>query len=101
MLKSLEKDEVVSKTVQYAIGRIIPPWSTFKRLIVTLLRSSGLGVFIGMIPGAGADIAAFVSYNEAKRFASRKISLARVNSKRFRPVKQALMAARAARCCLC
>lgn len=69
VLKSLEKEEVVSKTVQYAIGRIIPPWSTFKRLIVTLLRSSGLGVFIGMIPGAGADIAAFVSYNEAKRFA--------------------------------
>ncbi|MGQ9369187.1 tripartite tricarboxylate transporter permease [Azospirillum sp. ST 5-10] len=51
-----------------ALGRIIPPWSTYRRMLVTVLRSMGLGVVIGIIPGAGADIAAFVAYNEAKRF---------------------------------
>lgn len=39
---------------------------------VNLLRSSLIGCFIGIIPGAGADIAAFVSYNEAKRWTRKK-----------------------------
>lgn len=43
-----------------------------KGLIPTILRSSLIGTFIGMIPGAGADIASFVSYNEAKRFSKDK-----------------------------
>ena len=34
----------------------------------TVARSTGLGVVIGIIPGAGSDIAAYVAYNEAKRF---------------------------------
>jgi putative tricarboxylic transport membrane protein len=36
-----------------------------------LLRSSAIGAFIGMLPGAGADIAAWISYAVSKRF-SRK-----------------------------
>lgn len=67
--KAME-DRSVQKAVAAALGRIIPPWSTYKRMLGTVLRSSGLGVLIGSIPGAGADIAAFVAYNEAKRFSS-------------------------------
>ncbi len=33
----------------------------------TFIRSGLIGTFIGSLPGAGCDIAAFVSYNEAKR----------------------------------
>ena len=33
----------------------------------TLLKSSVIGTFIGVIPGTGAAIASFLSYNEAKR----------------------------------
>lgn len=47
-------------------------WVEFKILIGTILRSGGIGTFIGMIPGAGGDIAAFVAYNEAKRFSKNK-----------------------------
>ncbi len=36
---------------------------------VLILRSSLIGTFVGILPGAGASIASFVSYNEAKRFA--------------------------------
>ena len=50
------------------IGRILPPWRVYAAMAPTLGRSTALGVAIGMIPGAGADIAAFVAYNEAKRF---------------------------------
>ncbi|MDO8877911.1 MAG: tripartite tricarboxylate transporter permease [Pseudolabrys sp.] len=34
---------------------------------VALMRSCGIGVLIGALPGAGATIASIVSYNEAKR----------------------------------
>ncbi|WHH61017.1 tripartite tricarboxylate transporter permease [Petroclostridium sp. X23] len=33
----------------------------------TILKSSAIGTFIGAIPGTGAAIASFLSYNEAKR----------------------------------
>lgn len=39
----------------------------FLGVLPTMLKSSIIGTFIGAIPGAGADIAAFVCYNEAKR----------------------------------
>lgn len=65
--KAMAESETI-KNKAAELGRIIPPWSTYKRMLGTVLRSTGLGVFIGSIPGAGADIAAFVAYNEAKRF---------------------------------
>lgn len=40
----------------------------FNYVKYTILRSLGLGMFIGVLPGAGADVAAWVSYHEAKRF---------------------------------
>ncbi len=39
----------------------------FKASIPTWTRSSIIGIVIGMIPGAGSSIAAFISYKEAKR----------------------------------
>ena len=35
---------------------------------ILLIRSSLIGIFIGILPGAGAAIASFVSYSEAKRY---------------------------------
>ncbi|TKX82257.1 tripartite tricarboxylate transporter permease [Halorubrum sp. SD626R] len=37
---------------------------------VEFLRGTFIGIFIGSLPGAGADVANFVAYNEAKRWAS-------------------------------
>ena len=36
-------------------------------LLPVMIKSAFIGTFIGSIPGAGADIAAFVCYNEARR----------------------------------
>ncbi len=58
----------VRKAVSMALGRVLPPWATYKKMLPTVGRSTALGIAIGIIPGAGADIAAFVAYNEAKRF---------------------------------
>lgn len=42
-------------------------FSEIKECLPTMIKSGILGTFIGSIPGAGADIAAFVCYNEARR----------------------------------
>jgi TctA family transporter len=49
-------------------------WDTLRmagRRWLHLLRSSSIGAFIGMLPGAGADIAAWMSYAVSKRFSKR------------------------------
>lgn len=61
-----ESSELKNKAAK--LGRILPPWHVYRGMLWTVLRSTGLGIFIGSIPGAGADIAAFVAYNEARRF---------------------------------
>ena len=38
----------------------------------TCLRSTVIGSIIGILPGAGATIASFIGYNEAKRFSKNK-----------------------------
>jgi putative tricarboxylic transport membrane protein len=46
-------------------------WKTIRQVLagpVHLVRSSLIGTFIGILPGAGGPIAALVSYNEAKRW---------------------------------
>ncbi|HOL93379.1 MAG TPA: tripartite tricarboxylate transporter permease [bacterium] len=46
-----------------------PSVKEFFRYRFTFLWPGTLGTFIGSLPGAGCDIASFVSYNEAKRLA--------------------------------
>lgn len=45
----------------------------------SLAIGSGLGAFIGMIPGAGGNIASILSYNEVKRFSKDKSSFGKGN----------------------
>ena len=66
--RSMEQNQQIRQGAKVAIGSLLLPWQILRRIALTILRSSGLGVFIGMIPGAGADIAAFVAYNETRRF---------------------------------
>ncbi len=44
----------------------LPKGSILKSL-KTILKSAAIGTFIGAVPGTGATIASFLSYNEAKR----------------------------------
>lgn len=66
IFNSIEKMGVV-KPVKAAIDRYLPSWADIKVSSRNILKSSLIGTFIGAIPGAGGDIAAFVSYGEAKR----------------------------------
>ena len=51
--------------------RIIPSWRTTLRYLPLSLRSAVLGVVVGALPGAGGDIAALLSYDQAKRTTKR------------------------------
>lgn len=42
------------------------PWPEIRSLVPTWLRSSLIGIGVGILPGAGGNIAAFLSYNAAK-----------------------------------
>lgn len=48
-------------------GSIWPTKLEMKDSIPTIIRSSILGVIIGIIPAAGASIGSWISYNEAKK----------------------------------
>ncbi|RMG40840.1 MAG: C4-dicarboxylate ABC transporter permease [Candidatus Dadabacteria bacterium] len=50
----------------------LPGVNTLLKLKWAILRSSVLGTLIGIIPGAGATIASFISYGEARRFSKKK-----------------------------
>lgn len=43
------------------------PFSTLGKMKLTLVRSPIIGYVVGVIPGAGATIASWISYNEARR----------------------------------
>lgn len=47
--------------------RYIPRWQEIKEIKTTVLKSSLIGVLVGILPGAGGDIASWISYNEAKK----------------------------------
>jgi putative tricarboxylic transport membrane protein len=49
------------------IKNIFIGFNRIKKYIVTIIRSSLIGSFIGAVPGTGGGIAAFIAYAEAKR----------------------------------
>jgi putative tricarboxylic transport membrane protein len=67
-----------SATVNRAVERIradvvrLPSREDIKRIFGTIVRSSGIGTFIGILPAEGATVAAIMGYNEAKRWSKRK-----------------------------
>jgi putative tricarboxylic transport membrane protein len=46
---------------------LLPSWAEFKGCFAAIVRGSLLGTFIGMLPGAGATAAAFMSYSVEAR----------------------------------
>ena len=46
----------------------LPTLDDFRRIKGTILRSSGIGIFVGVLPAEGSTMAAMIRYNEAKRW---------------------------------
>lgn len=61
------------------VGSLIPGLKAVLRHKLTVVRSAILGTFVGTLPGAGADIAAFIGYNEAQRTSKDRQSFGKGN----------------------
>lgn len=59
--------EMHLKAVKQNVSKIIPPWHLVKKYLPLATRTSGIGVVVGALPGAGGDIAALMAYDHAKR----------------------------------
>jgi len=70
--KKKEKDDSKTLEKNAMSGKVLPTRKEFRSIFPTILRSSGIGSFVGMLPGAGGDIGSWVAYNEAKRFSKNK-----------------------------
>ncbi|WP_435140247.1 tripartite tricarboxylate transporter permease [Pseudopelagicola sp. nBUS_19] len=58
----VERKPVVMKSIK------LPSRKDYSRVWKTILRSSGIGTFIGILPAEGATVASMIGYNEAKRW---------------------------------
>ncbi len=61
----------VLRYLRSVIANVCPKKDDLKRIFKHIIKGGLIGTFIGSIPGAGGDIAAFVSYSEAKRSSKR------------------------------
>ncbi len=53
-------------------GSPIPSLKEFFSQIPNIIRSTVIGIAVGIMPGAGGDIGGWIGYNEAKRFSKKK-----------------------------
>ena len=69
---------VQSKTANQAVEFVkmkavkLPSREDYKKIWKTVLRSSGIGTFIGILPAEGATVASMIGYSEAKRWSKNK-----------------------------
>lgn len=69
---------VQSKKVNQVVNRIgmqavkLPTKEDYKRIWKTILRSCGIGTFIGVLPAEGATVASMIGYSEARRWSKKK-----------------------------
>ena len=70
MGEMLSQSQTLNKHVEriQAKAMRLPTMAELKSLRGTILRSSGIGTFIGILPAEGSTVAAIIGYNEAKRF---------------------------------
>src|ERR687888_790224 len=69
ILRSVSRIAEPWEMAQAKIGNVLHGmWTLTKRYPVQLVRGSAVGTAIGALPGAGADIAAWMSYAVSKRF---------------------------------
>lgn len=59
---SVERRQIVMKSIK------LPSRADYKKVWRTILRSSGIGTFIGILPAEGATVASMIGYNEARRW---------------------------------
>lgn len=74
VLRMIESDNTQAAQANDITDSVrVVPWKELKPMMPTILRSTGIGIFTGLIPGTGGDTACWFAYNEAKRFAPERM----------------------------
>ena len=68
VLRNLESPET-RNVVKGKIGRLLPSLADFKQSLAPILRGTGLGAALGILPGNGAVLGPFASYALEKKIA--------------------------------
>ena len=71
MLQQSQTADKVMERITSVVVRL-PSRRDLREIMPTILRSSGIGTFIGILPAEGSTVAAIIGYNEAKRWSKRK-----------------------------
>ena len=66
ILRNLE-DEHAREVLTRQVGRLWPTMAEFRAMVGPVLRGTGIGSVLGILPGGGAVLAAFASYTVEKR----------------------------------
>ena len=66
VFRNIEKITILP-SVETRVEKILPKLSEIFSNLKTMFKSAVMGTFIGSIPGTGCDVAAFITYGEAKR----------------------------------
>ena len=68
LIESKSHDYIVDDLINRDnVKSIVPKLIKLKKYWKSILKSSIIGVIVGIIPGAGASIASYIAYNETKR----------------------------------
>src|SRR6266567_2616501 len=66
---NLEKKQHETSVVSGALGRVWPSLADVKQCAGSILRGTGLGAILGVLPGGGALLASFAAYTLEKKVA--------------------------------
>lgn len=66
LIQSKRVNEKINAMTMKAV--LLPSLIDYKRIWKTILRSCGIGTFIGVLPAEGATVASMIGYAEAKRW---------------------------------
>jgi putative tricarboxylic transport membrane protein len=67
VVASLDEKDDDRKTYTENLGRLMPNREDFRRMTPSILRGTGIGALLGILPGAGPAIASFLSYSAEKK----------------------------------
>ena len=74
MSELLVQSKMANQAAEYIKMKAVqlPSRADYKKIWKTVVRSSGIGTFIGILPAEGATVASMIGYSEAKRWSKNK-----------------------------
>jgi putative tricarboxylic transport membrane protein len=60
-------EQRITAISEVQIGKLMPSWADIRKCMGTMLRSTGVGFLLGLLPGCAPSVTTFVAYDLEKR----------------------------------